>query len=626
MTDYCAECGAVLSEGSTCQTIFNEFLNLEYTNPVYAQVHFLIVACFMIQHRRYSNSALTWMQSKLRDALDEQSTAQQPRPGAAPGMDDVTGTWKFTRQADQLPLPYIAWSMTIADVAKSIQDPEKYCEQVEQWAQTTLKQMDTLFQKSSLISNGILRRFRQWFHEKSNSPQELSLLYMRMRKCIGIIGVALPPVLIIGLILLEGQSKMLDSISVYYYSDYKSDYNLIGNMFVSGMFATGIFLICYQYRLLDDIISTLAGICAIGVALFPTTPPPDRNPNELQMMIGNWHTRFAIGFLILLAVFSLFLFPKSGEKDPKKRTPEKRKRNGVYYGCGIAMLIILVVAGLDLVVPKLNQWLQPIHPTTWLEGLAVEVFGIAWFVKGETFGILKDKDKETLAPEGVQNRATRVVASVLGFLAGLLGVLHGALELFRGNVDPTGIYIFAIDSHCQANRAWHSCFPAMTIIPHYYWVTGVLAIIVSLIIIFWSAVFVQRKNGGLVLILLSIIQLLVGGGDISPILCFIAGLVGTRIQAPFTWWRAHPSFLWQRFLATLWPWSLTFPVIPVAVYAILGYFLNESVLSLAHLPLFFILGLLLLALALAILTGFAHDIQSQTNSHQAPSAGEQTPC
>jgi hypothetical protein len=285
------------------------------------------------------------------------------------------------------------------------------------------------------------------------------------------------------------------------------------------------------------------------------------------------------------------------------------------------MLIILGLAGLDLFVPYLHDapWLQQIHPITWLEGLAVEVFGIAWFVKGETFGILKDK--ETPAPEGVQNRATRVVALTLGVLAGVLGVIHGSFEIHLGNGDPSGIYIFAIGSPCQANREWHSCFPAMTIIPHYYWVTGVLAIIVSVIVFIWALAFLQWEYGGLVLILLSIIQLLVGGGYISPILCFIAGLVGTRIQAPFTWWRAHPSFLWQRFLATLWPWSLIFPVIPMAGYVIHGYFFNEFMLMLFLPTIVITLGLLLLT----VLTAFAHDIQRQTNTHQAPSVAVKLP-
>ncbi len=223
------------------------------------------------------------------------------------------------------------------------------------------------------------------------------------------------------------------------------------------------------------------------------------------------------------------------------------------------------------------------------------------------------------APGGMRNCATRVVASTLGILAGLLGLVHGYLETLQGNVAPSGVFILAMGPPCQANRVWHDCYPAMTIIPNFF-VTGVLTIIVSLFVILWAAVFVQRKNGGLVLILLSIIQLLVGGGFISPVLGIIAGVVGTRIQVPFTWWRAQLSVHSRRLLATLWPWSLFAFGFCLAGYGILGYFFNEFMLSLALLPLFFTLGLLLLAVltVLTILTGFAYDIQRQTNSHQAP--------
>lgn len=72
---------------------------------------------------------------------------------------------------------------------------------------------------------------------------------------------------------------------------------------------------------------------------------------------------------------------------------------------------------------------------------------------------------------------------------------------------PGGMYILAMGPPCQTNKMWHGCEPAMTIIPNFF-VTGVLAIIVSLVVIVWAAVFVQRKHGGRVLILLSIIQLL----------------------------------------------------------------------------------------------------------------------
>jgi len=69
----------------------------------------------------------------------------------------------------------------------------------------------------------------------------------------------------------------------------------------------------------------------------------------------------------------------------------------------------------------------------------------------------------------------------------------------------------------------------MTIIPNFL-VTGVLAIIFGLIVAIWTAMFVHKKNGGLVLILLSIIMLLVGGGIVPPLFGVVAGIIGTRIK------------------------------------------------------------------------------------------------
>ena len=144
MSVRCPECGAVLSEGSTCQTIFEEFLSIEYTDPEYGQVHFLTVACFMIQHGRYSDESLAGMQSLLRAYLDEELTPQQLRERATKGMNHATRPRKITRQADAPPLPKVAWSLTIADVAQSMQTPEEYCQQVKQWAHATLQQMPSL--------------------------------------------------------------------------------------------------------------------------------------------------------------------------------------------------------------------------------------------------------------------------------------------------------------------------------------------------------------------------------------------------------------------------------------------------------------------------------------------------
>jgi len=119
---------------------------------------------------------------------------------------------------------------------------------------------------------------------------------------------------------------------------------------------------------------------------------------------------------------------------------------------------------------------------------------------------------------------TRVAASALGIFAGLGGASHGPGEILQGNMAPDGLVI----------EAWPELTalagePAMTIIPSFL-VTGILTIIFGLIVAVWAAKFVQRKNGGLVLILLSIIMLLVGGGLFPPVFGVAAGIIGTRIK------------------------------------------------------------------------------------------------
>ena len=199
--------------------------------------------------------------------------------------------------------------------------------------------------------------------------------------------------------------------------------------------------------------------------------------------------------------------------------------------------------------------------------------------------------------------ATRVVASVFGVFAGLGGLEHGYFEMLQGNVKPSSIMINSIGPPCQPDTVWHACEPAMTIIPNFF-ITGILAIIVGLIVLIWAAAFVQRKNGGLVLILLSILMLFVGGGIFPPLIGIIGGVVGTRINKPLTWWRARLSDKSVRFLAKLWPWSLVAFFLWLFGQWIIGYFFNEFLMKSGLLIPLLIIGLLLLT----VFTAFAHDI------------------
>ena len=119
---------------------------------------------------------------------------------------------------------------------------------------------------------------------------------------------------------------------------------------------------------------------------------------------------------------------------------------------------------------------------------------------------------------------TRIASSAIGVFGGLGGASHGPGEMLQGNIAPDGLVI----------EAWPELTvlagePAMTIIPSFL-ITGLLTLIVGLIVAVWAAKFVQRKNGGLVLILLSIIMLLVGGGLFPPVFGVVAGVIRMRIK------------------------------------------------------------------------------------------------
>ena len=118
----------------------------------------------------------------------------------------------------------------------------------------------------------------------------------------------------------------------------------------------------------------------------------------------------------------------------------------------------------------------------------------------------------------------RAAASIIGIIAGLSGASHGFGEMLQGNVTPSGIVIQAWPGLTDLGGE-----PAMTIVPSFL-VTGVLAVIFGLIVTVWAAALVQRKNGGLVPILLSVILLLVGGGFFPPGFGVTAGIIGTRIK------------------------------------------------------------------------------------------------
>ena len=209
--------------------------------------------------------------------------------------------------------------------------------------------------------------------------------------------------------------------------------------------------------------------------------------------------------------------------------------------------------------------------------------------------------------------------SAFGVLCGLTGIIAGYFETLQGNVAPSG---FIISSIGPTYSMWDTygigdlwdTYSAITIIPNFF-LTGIVAILVSFLVIIWSVGFVHKKYGAMIFLLLSIIQFLVGGSFVLD-LALVAAIVATRINKPLTWWRSHLPVNLRSLLAKLWPWSfIAYVLLSLIMLGITIFGVNDASLS-------DLLGVLAAAmfipLLLMIFGGFAYDIRRQTHLNNDP--------
>ena len=150
--------------------------------------------------------------------------------------------------------------------------------------------------------------------------------------------------------------------------------------------------------------------------------------------------------------------------------------------------------------------------------------------------------------------ATRIVVSTFGVLASLAGIEHGVGEILQGPVQPAGLVILSWpDSEAMRVLAGE---PAMTVVPNLL-VSGIAAVLVAVAVGVWSVMFIDRRYGGLVLILLSLLLLLTGGGFGPPLMGVIVGVAASRMHVV-------PSEAPGRvlhLLAASWSWFFTIAVL-----------------------------------------------------------------
>lgn len=199
------------------------------------------------------------------------------------------------------------------------------------------------------------------------NPDQLIISYFTLRKTIGFLAFLLAPALVFGSFILDETRYIQVSMSAYYYTG-------VRNLLVGVICGISLFLFCYHgYKWYDSLLSKLAGLFALGIAFFPTSPTNDKTD-----IISILHYVTSGIFLVILAFMSFFLFTKSSGT----MTSKKKQRNKVYRVCGVVILVsvaLIPVAGLDGIWEKVKF----LKPTFTLETIALVAFGISWLTKGE---------------------------------------------------------------------------------------------------------------------------------------------------------------------------------------------------------------------------------------------------
>ncbi len=233
--------------------------------------------------------------------------------------------------------------------------------------------------------------------ETSNKAREkrrdIVLSYLAVRRSLGVLGLALPIMLLLGAWALRRPAE--PTISDFYYTE-------MADLFVGTLAAIGVFLYAYKgypkrpgERVSDLVLARTAGLAAIVTALVPTLPPAPGDCSLFQCLIGvraasMIHLGAAAVFFAMLAVFCLVQFPKTAKSGVP--TPQKLRRNRIYRGCGIALLIAMagIVIHAVILPEALRASLDRYSIVFLLESLGIWAFGISWLVKGEAMAMLND--------------------------------------------------------------------------------------------------------------------------------------------------------------------------------------------------------------------------------------------
>jgi hypothetical protein len=136
----CPECGA---HDMLCQTRFDEFLALEFSDMSYGAVHNLTVATYMLQHSsKLSREGWLYERDLLREFIVEKKSPSLIRQQVKDAVDSGKRTFKFKSKDGKPVINKTSWTKTILDVR--VENAEVYCADVNAWASSVLNEAQEL--------------------------------------------------------------------------------------------------------------------------------------------------------------------------------------------------------------------------------------------------------------------------------------------------------------------------------------------------------------------------------------------------------------------------------------------------------------------------------------------------
>lgn len=201
--------------------------------------------------------------------------------------------------------------------------------------------------------------------------------FLVLRLFIGALGIALPFLLVLIGHGLDGGPWVRNSLSIYYYSG-------VGAIFVGVLTTIAFFLVAY--RLLDikleNALSISAGVCVLGVVLFPTSRPDkatELRPVQdwlTESIVGKIHITAAALFIVIIGLISLIFGAR--ERDRHRKKPDEGR---LWWGHIVAAGVIWL-GGLWILATRDFLFGGPEWSVFAGEFVAFLAFGISWLTKG----------------------------------------------------------------------------------------------------------------------------------------------------------------------------------------------------------------------------------------------------